>query len=67
MASAGTTEFVKRWNPKPGAIVTFKHHGFLIASKKPKLPTLQRIRDDVTWADVEQNWKDQKTTRNVGG
>jgi hypothetical protein len=33
-ATAGTTEFVKRWQPKPGDIVTFKHRGFLPGSGK---------------------------------
>jgi len=59
-ASAGTHEFVKRWDPKPGDIVSFKHHGYLMATKKPKLPTLYRLRTDVTWDDVQANWKEQK-------
>ena len=60
-AAAGTSEFTKRWNPSPGDIVSFKHHGFLLLSKKPKFPTLYRIRQDLSWEDVVQNWKTQKT------
>jgi hypothetical protein len=59
-ATAGTTEFGKRWNPQPGDIVSFKHHGYLLASKKPKFPTLYRIRTDISWEDVVLNWKEQK-------
>lgn len=62
IASAGTTEFAKRWDPKPGDIVSFKHHGFLANSKKPKFPTLYRMRQDLTWEDVVNNWKEQKFT-----
>ena len=61
-ASAGTTEFAKRWDPKPGDIVTFKHHGFLFRTKKPKFPTLHRLRQDITWQDVVNNWKEQKVS-----
>lgn len=63
-AAAGTTEFAKRWNPQPGDIVSFKHHGYLIASKKPKLATIYRMRQDLTWEDVVNNWKEQKSTPN---
>lgn len=59
-AVAGTTEFNKRWNPQAGDIVSFKHHGFLFASKKPKIPRLDRVRGDLNWDDVVQNWKEQK-------
>jgi len=59
-ASAGTSEFAKRWQPVPGDIVSFKHRGFLMGTKKPKLPTLYRIRKDLTWDDVITNWKEQK-------
>jgi len=27
---------------------------------KPKLPSLYRIRHDLTWDDVIRNWKEQK-------
>ena len=65
-ASPGTTEFAKRWNPGPGDLVTFKHHGFLLESKKPKLPTLYRLRTDLTWDNVVDNWKERKTTLSAG-
>jgi len=58
IAPAGTTEFAKRWNPQPGDIVSFKHRGFMLASNKPKMPTLYRIRTDMTWDDVVQHWKE---------
>jgi len=59
IAPAGTSEFVKRWNPQPGKIVSFKHRGYLFGSHKPKVPTLYRIRDDLTWEDVVYNWKER--------
>ena len=59
LAAPGSTEFTKRWNPQPGDLVSFKHHGFLLKSKKPKLPTLYRVRTDVQWEDVVKSWKDQ--------
>ena len=59
LAPAGTTEFVRRWNPKIGDIVSFKYRGFLLGSKKPILPTLYRLRTDLTWDDVVNNWKDK--------
>lgn len=43
---------MKRWTPQPGDIVSFKHHGFLINSKKPKLPSIYRVRSDLEWQDV---------------
>ena len=58
-ATAGTTEFARRWDPQKGDIVTFKHHGFLQASKRPKFPTIYRIRNDLSWEDVTSNWNDQ--------
>jgi len=58
-ASPATSEFGRRWNPQPGDIVSFKHHGYLHASLKPKLPTLYRLRTDMTWDDVVRNWKEQ--------
>ena len=62
VSAAGTTEFVKRWSPQKGDVVTFKHHGFLLASGKPKLPALYRMRKDMTWEDVVRNWSEQKST-----
>jgi len=61
VAPAGTKEFSNRWNPKVGDIVTFKHRGFLLGNNKPKFPTLYRLRDDMGWEDVVQNWKEHKT------
>ena len=58
VAAGATTEFAKRCSPEPGAIVSFKHHGFLVGSQKPKFPTLYRLRTDISWEDVVQNWKD---------
>ena len=63
LASAGTTEFAKR-TLQGGEIVTFKHHGFLQASKKPKFPTLYRTRTDLSWEDIVNNWREQKPPRN---
>ena len=60
-AAAGTSGFLKRWQPKPGAIVSFKHNGFFSGSKKPKVPALYRIRDDVSWDEVVQNWNEPKS------
>jgi len=60
VAAAGTQEFAKRWNPQPGDIVSFKHHGFLFATKKPKFPALYRLRPDLIWSDVVANWKEQR-------
>jgi len=60
LATAGTTEFVNRWNPQPDDIVSFKHHGFLLATKKPKFPTLYRLRRDLEWEQVVQNAKQVK-------
>ena len=42
--------------------MSFKHRGFLFHSKKPKLPTLFRIRSDMTWEQVLANWKEKKIT-----
>ena len=64
IAGGGTTEFLKRWEPKRGDIVSFKHHGFL-TSKKPKLPTLYRLRPDLTWAHVCDKWTER--TPSVAG
>jgi len=59
VAPAGTTEFARRWNPQPGDIVSFKHRGYMFASKKPKMPTLYRIRDDMSWDTVVYNWNEK--------
>jgi hypothetical protein len=56
-AATGTTEFLKRRIPKEGDIVSFKHHGFL-TSGKPKMPTIYRMRDDITWEDVVYTFKE---------
>lgn len=60
IGAAGTTQLVTKWDPKPGDIVSFKHRGFLLYSKKPKLPTIYRVRLDITWEDVLKNWKERK-------
>ncbi len=57
-AGPGTSEFTKRFQPKEGDIVSFKHRGFLLGSKKPKNPVLYRLRSDIQWDDVVQNFKD---------
>ena len=62
ISGGATSEFIKRWNPKPGDIVAFKHRGFLLATKKPKFATIYRLRDDLVWDDVVQNWKEKKST-----
>lgn len=62
VAAAGTTEFAKRVQIQPGDIVSFKHHGYLLGSKKPKFPALYRKRTDLVWQDVVNNWKEQKPT-----
>jgi len=59
-AASGSTEFIKRWDPKPGDVVSFKHRGFLLATKKPKLPLIYRIRSDLKWEDVLENWTESK-------
>ena len=66
LASPGSTEFTKRWNPQSGDIVSYKHHGFLLGTKKPKFPTLYRVRDDLQWHDVVQNWKEVKYQKPSG-
>lgn len=55
-ASPATSEFKKRWTPKAGDIASFKHGGYLHGSKKPKFPALYRVRDDLSWDDVVNNW-----------
>jgi len=60
VAPAGTSEFLKRWDPIIGDIVSFKHHGFMFATQKPKSPMLFRVRSDLTWDQVLDHWKQQK-------
>jgi len=62
IAGPGTSEFLKRYAPKPGDIVSFKHSGYFLGSKQPKYPSLYRVRTDVTWENVIQSWKDNKFT-----
>ena len=31
----------------------------MFVSNKPKMPTIFRIRDDITWDDVVRNWNEQ--------
>ena len=33
-----------------------------MVTKKPKFPALYRLRTDLTWEDVVNNWKEQKAT-----
>lgn len=51
---------MRRWEPREGEIVSFKHRGFLFGTKKPKLPLLFRVRRELTWEAVVNNWKEQK-------
>ena len=62
----GTTEFVSRYKPKMGDIVSFKHYGFMQGSMRPKNPTLYRIRTDITWESVVTHWKEKKPRRPTG-
>ena len=67
VAAAGTSEFARRWTPQPGDIVSFKHHGYLAASQRPKFPTLYRLRSDMTWDEVVSNWKEKKRPNSLQG
>lgn len=60
MATAGTSEFAKKYKPQPGDLVSFKHHGYLLGTKKPKMPLLFRLRPDLDWKDVVQMWTEPK-------
>jgi len=62
-APPGTMEFVKRQNLEIGDIVTFKHRGFMLGSKKPKSPSLSRIRPELTWGDVVAAFKEGQKKR----
>jgi hypothetical protein len=66
LATSGTSEFAKRWTPRPGDLVSFKHSGFMLASKKPKHATLHRMRPDLTWQDVVNGFKEPKQ-RSISG
>jgi len=66
LATAGSAEFARRYNVNVGDIVSFKHRGFLLATKKPKFPSLYRVRSDLEWDDVVNNWKEMKTIRSYG-
>jgi len=61
VAAAGTSEFAKK-TLMEGDIVSFKHRGYLAASKKPKFPSLYRVRLDLTWEDVSNNWETKLTS-----
>ena len=56
----GSSELAKRWQAKPGDIVSFKYRGFLLSSGLPKLPSIYRLRSDLTWQNVIDNWKEKK-------
>jgi len=60
IATPATSEFVRRSTLQSGDIVSFKHTGFLQGTKQPKLPALYRIRQDLTWDEVIENWKEEK-------
>jgi len=64
-AAPGTMEFANKWFPEIGNIVTFKHRGFMLGSKRPKNPSLSRLRSDVTWNDVVSNFEEKKPQRKV--
>jgi len=66
LATAGSAEFARRNKVNVGDIVSFKHRGFLLATKKPKFPSLYRVRSDLEWDDVVNNWKEMKTIRSYG-
>jgi len=66
-AAPGTMEFTKKWNPRVGDIVTFKHRGFMLGSKKPKWPTLSHLRPEMTWEDVVSNFVEKKPRKRGSG
>jgi len=68
IAVPGTSEFVKRWDPRPGQIVSFKHRGFLAGSGKPKQPAIYRVREDIGWDEVVRNFNEPTaSTRPASG
>ena len=38
----------------------------MLSSNKPKMPSLYRMRDDLTWDDMVHNWKAQISTPPYG-
>jgi hypothetical protein len=60
VASPTTTAFATKWNLKEGNIITFKHSGYWMASKKPKTPSIYRVRPDKTWEDVVKSFETNK-------
>jgi len=64
VASAATSQFAAKWRLQEGDIVSFKHHGFLFATGKPKLAALYRVRSDISWDQVVSNWSEQKRAPN---
>ena len=66
VASGSTALFSERWKPKKGDVVSFKHRGYLLATKKPKFPMLYRVRTDITWGDVVNNRRTQKPSTPSG-
>ena len=58
-ATPGTSEFLRKHDPAAGDVVSFKFRGFMLGSKKPKHPTLYRVRTDLAWDDVVKNFKEQ--------
>jgi len=59
VAVPGTANFVQTWEPKPSDIVTFKHSGFFLQTRKPKNPLLYRVRAELAWQDICNSWKSQ--------
>jgi signal peptidase I len=51
----------KKWELKPGDIVTFKYKGFWLGSGKPKSPTIHRLRLDKTWDEVVATFNELKS------
>ena len=49
---------MKKWTPQTGDIVSFRYRGYFL-SGSPKLPTIYRIRRDLSWSDVVRNWKER--------
>ena len=59
-AGPGTTAFAKEGQTvREGDIVSFKHSGFLLGSKKPKAPVIYRVRADLNWEDVTKNFEEK--------
>jgi hypothetical protein len=60
VAAPATTALSSKWQLKPGDVVTFKHKGIWVGSKKPKAPTIYRLRPEKTWADVVASFQENK-------